>query len=254
MMRLALLILMLIGMSHAGDFDEPECMKMSIAFWEKVYTVYDQDDIIAHNPETFEIYQVIKKHRSLKVHRANIKRFRDSMESIDPDIRLRFQSGIKSRFSDGLKRHMKYRSIIVGELESQGLPLELQLLPHVESSYDPRARSRVGALGLWQIMPRTAWMYGGRRKNLHNVETATPIAVSILKHNYEETGSWPMALWAYNHGLAGVKKAMKSLGTDDVCIVIEQHSSKTFKFASKNFYAQFLAVKRIMDCMDKDSR
>ena len=67
-----------------------------------------------------------------------------------------------------------------------------------------------------------------------------------MRDNYESLGSWPLAITAYNHGDAGMRRAKRRLGTDDIVEIIEKYRSRTFGFASRNFYAQFLAARKIM--------
>lgn len=103
---------------------------------------------------------------------------------------------------------------IIAELERNELPLELTLLPVVESAYDPFAYSRSHASGLWQFIPMTGdrfglkqdWWYDGRRDPL----AATEAAISYLKYlnNYFE-GDWLLALAAYNSGEGTVRRAIE---------------------------------------------
>src|SRR5690606_12700006 len=61
-------------------------------------------------------------------------------------------------------------------------------------------------------------------------------------HNYEVTGSWPLAITAYNHGLAGMRRAVEQLGTKDIGEIAWNYRGRAFGFASRNFYAAFLAA------------
>jgi membrane-bound lytic murein transglycosylase D len=67
-------------------------------------------------------------------------------------------------------------------------------------------------------------------------------AARLLQENYEETRAWPLAITAYNHGAGGMKRAVKQLGTRDIGVIVDRYESRTFGFASKNFYAEFLAA------------
>jgi membrane-bound lytic murein transglycosylase D len=126
-----------------------------------------------------------------------------------------------------------------------GLPKELAALPHVESSFNTYAYSRVGAAGMWQFMRST----GRRFLRIDNTVDerldpykATEAAASFLEQNYSVLGSWPLALTAYNHGTAGMRRAKEQLNTDDIAIIVRKYDSKTFGFASRNFYVAFLAA------------
>jgi membrane-bound lytic murein transglycosylase D len=130
----------------------------------------------------------------------------------------------------------------------EGLPVELAYLPLVESSFNVRARSSVGAVGMWQFMPETG-------KKFMRVDTAvderldpmasTRAAARLLKENYRILGNWPLAITAYNHGTEGIFRGIKAVESDDLVDLIRGYQSPTFGFASRNFYAEFLAVVEI---------
>jgi membrane-bound lytic murein transglycosylase D len=66
-------------------------------------------------------------------------------------------------------------------------------------------------------------------------------AAKLLKFNYEQLDSWPLAITAYNHGANGMKRAKRRHG-DDIVKVIDNYRSRTFGFASKNFFCEFMAA------------
>jgi len=111
-------------------------------------------------------------------------------------------------------RAQRYMPYIVEELEKRGLPLELALLPIVESAYDPFAYSHGRAAGLWQIIPGTAkrfgirqnWWYDGRR----DVVDSTNGALSYLAHLHQlMDGDWLLAVASYNSGEGNVLRAIR---------------------------------------------
>jgi membrane-bound lytic murein transglycosylase D len=63
-----------------------------------------------------------------------------------------------------------------------------------------------------------------------------------LRANYERSRSWPLALTGYNHGIGGMERASRQLGTRDMATIIARYKSRSFGFASKNFYCEFLAA------------
>jgi membrane-bound lytic murein transglycosylase D len=159
--------------------------------------------------------------------------------------RLRFQLGQSDRFLAGLIRSGRWMPHILQTLKEQGLPEQLAALPHVESSFNPNAYSFVGAAGMWQFTRST----GKRFMRVDHVIDermdpflATVAAAQLLKHNYETTKSWPLALTAYNHGLSGMRRAIEKTGGTDVVKVLREYSGRSFKFASRNFYVAFLAA------------
>jgi membrane-bound lytic murein transglycosylase D len=164
------------------------------------------------------------------------------LEAIDD---IRFQLGQADRFREGLVRSGAWETHIAETLANLGLPAELAVLPHVESSFNPAAYSKVGAAGLWQFMRST----GRRYMRIDNAVDdrldpfrSTEAAAQLLAYNYRILGTWPLALTAYNHGAAGVRHAKDTLGTDDIVKIVRNYNGKTFGFASRNFYVSFLAA------------
>ncbi|MDX1516093.1 MAG: LysM peptidoglycan-binding domain-containing protein [Woeseiaceae bacterium] len=111
-------------------------------------------------------------------------------------------------------RAQRYMPYIVAELERRGLPLELALLPIVESAYDPFAYSHGRAAGLWQMIPGTArrfgvkqnWWYDGRR----DIVDSTRAALDYLEYLYElNDGDWLNAIASYNSGEGNVLRAVR---------------------------------------------
>jgi membrane-bound lytic murein transglycosylase D len=130
---------------------------------------------------------------------------------------------------------------------AEGLPLELTRLPLVESCFDVEAYSKVGAAGIWQFMPATGRLYAmdvndsvdERRDPI----ASTRAAARFLRHNYEALeDSWPLAITAYNHGPAGIRRAISATGTTDIGVIVGRYDGPAFGFASRNFYAEFLAA------------
>jgi membrane-bound lytic murein transglycosylase D len=167
---------------------------------------------------------------------------------------VRFQLGQSDRFRAGLVRAGAWEAHIGEVLANLGLPAEIAALPHVESSFDPYAYSKVGAAGLWQFMRST-----GRR--FLRIDAAvderldpyreTEAAAQLLSYNYRLLGSWPLAITAYNHGAEGVRRARDQLGTDDIVRIVRDYHSPSFGFASRNFYVSFLAALTIAQSPDK---
>jgi len=158
---------------------------------------------------------------------------------------VRFQLGQADRFREGIVRSGIWETHIAETFARMGLPPELAALPHVESSFTPTAYSKVGAAGLWQFMPGTARLYMRVDDVLDermDPFRATEAAGKLLLYNYRVLGSWPLAITAYNHGAAGMRRARDTLGTDDFAIIARQYKGRAFGFASRNFYPSFLAA------------
>lgn len=162
--------------------------------------------------------------------------------------RIRLQLGLSDRFEAGLRRSGRWRHHVEAEFARLGVPKELAALPHVESSYNPEARSHVGASGIWQFTRGT-----GRRfmqvdhvlDERNDPFLATTAAGKLLAYNYSITANWPMAITAYNHGLAGARRAMRQFGDNAYADILRNYKGRTFGFASRNFYVAFLAAKEV---------
>jgi len=161
---------------------------------------------------------------------------------------IRFQLGQANRFKEGLVRSGQWRPQIQKIFTTQGLPAELAALPHVESSFNPYAYSKVGAAGMWQFMRSTGRRFlriDGSVDERLDPYKSSQAAASFLEQNYSILGKWPLALTAYNHGPAGMRRAVDKLGTDDIAVIVRKYESRTFGFASRNFYLAFLAALEI---------
>jgi membrane-bound lytic murein transglycosylase D len=261
-------------------FVRPVELEPDIAFWRHIYTEVSTDGGVLHDPEQLQVvYEVMKfpadisqRERSRRIDEAKKKYSRilerlaagaDALSSEEQRVEalwpkntrrarfeqaaeeLRFQLGQSDRFREGLVRSGAYRDHIAATFAKAGLPRELAALPHVESSFNTYAYSKVGAAGMWQFMRST----GRRFLRIDSViderldpYRATDAAVKFLEQNYIVLGSWPLALTAYNHGTAGMRRAQEQLGTSDITTILRKYNSRSFGFASRNFYVAFLAA------------
>lgn len=105
------------------------------------------------------------------------------------------------------------RERLLATLKKLNAPSSLQVLPAVESTYDPYALSHAGALGLWQLMPRTARVLGvesnKKRNGRRNISISTAAAIRYLQKIHQRFNSWPLAIAAYNMGPYAVAKRLK---------------------------------------------
>ena len=168
----------------------------------------------------------------------------------NPEL-IRSQTGIREKCAEAIQRSGLYlpeiERIFVREF---GLPVELTRLPFIESSFDYRAYSSVGAAGIWQFMPKTGKQFLTINRLVD--ERRDPIIASYaaaryLQGGFEALGSWPLAITAYNHGRAGVARKVRDFGTSDIVKLIERPGDKPFGFASSNFYPEFLAALDVFD-------
>jgi len=282
---LALALLFAASAASAQDnFPQPPELQPDVDFWVSIFTAYSTDEGVLHdNRNLAVVYERLampgnlsRRDRNRRVDKrrkelqavlrtlASGKRTGLSSEearvlALWPDDvtnstlaaatkQIRFQQGLRDRFKSGLERAGRWRSFINQEFTALGVPIDMAALPHVESSYNPDARSHVGASGIWQFTRST-----GRRfmRVDHVVDerndpfAATRAAGRLLAYNFSITGNWPMAITAYNHGLAGVRRAMRQYGDTAYVDILRNYNGRTFGFASRNFYVAFLAARQV---------
>ncbi len=133
---------------------------------------------------------------------------------------------------------------VVSMLEERGMPVELALLPIVESEYRPYAKSNMGASGLWQLAALTGRLYGLKQDSYfdgrRDVTQATRAALGHLQYLYERfDNDWLLALAAYNAGHVRVEQAIKrnkQLGKPT------DYWSLSLPKETQNFVPKFLAL------------
>ena len=158
---------------------------------------------------------------------------------------VRGQRGLRNRFEEAIETSGMFMPGIERTLSEYGLPLEIRCLPFVESMFNYRARSKVGASGAWQFTASTGRAFLQMDEAVDarsDVLLAAAGAARKLRRDYESLEAWPLALTAYNHGAGGMARAVRRLGTRDIAVVVEKYKSRTFGFASRNFYAEFIAA------------
>lgn len=136
----------------------------------------------------------------------------------------KFTTSLRGDFSKSLTRMDKYASMITRKLDARDMPRELIYLAMIESNFNPTARSRVGAVGMWQFMSGTARSFGltvkGRTDERKDPNEATDAALQYLSALHNRFGSWYLAAAAYNSGEGAVSRALKKVtgktkGTDE---------------------------------------
>jgi membrane-bound lytic murein transglycosylase D len=159
--------------------------------------------------------------------------------------RMRFQLGMKERFLEALHDSAAYLPHMEEIFAKEDVPVELTRLPFVESSFNFRAFSKVGASGVWQFIRSTGKRYLRMDRAVDERRDpilATEAAAKLLRENYEALGSWYLAVTAYNHGRKGMMRAVRKMGTQDFTTILKKYSHPSFRFASRNFLMEFLAA------------
>lgn len=260
----------------ASVFPRPVELEPAIQFWVRVYTEVDTQSGFLHDAQHLGVV-----YTSLPLDRKEIEARRESIKAAlrvlasgkrtglsdeqerilalwpsdvsDQTLRVaadnvRWQLGQSNRFLAGLRRSGLYRDHIARVIRAKNLPPQLVVLPHVESSFNPGAYSSAAAAGMWQFTRAT----GQRFMRIDHIVDermdpyiAADAAMSLLEYNYRVLGTWPLALTAYNHGAGGIARAVRETGTTDIEKIVANYKGRAFGFASRNFYAQFLAVTEV---------
>lgn len=259
-------------------------IKPNVEFWTKVYTTYSTTQGILHDSENLHIiYEAIElpepggagtsKNNKKRIKNAKSK-YKKILEKLarNPSAsdseakriaamfgknanpatfrkaryKIRCQIGQKDRFREGVIRSGAYIKQIREVFRSYGLPEDLTYLPHVESSFNLKAYSKFGAAGIWQFVRDAGKRFmtvGYALDERWDPIRSSEAAAQLLKHSYEKFASWPLAITAYNHGIAGVLKAKWAKGGYES--IFNDYKSRRFRFASRNFYSEFLAARKV---------
>lgn len=258
-----------------NPFEPSPELRPMVEFWKKIYSQYTTRQVVIHDKDDLTIiYDVVDldnsgkkpvKERKRKIEAIlnrlsknggvptspeeeeialKLAHINDRNKYANAVDALRVQLGQADRFKLGLQRSGKYMNYIREVFRSHDLPEELTALPHVESSFNYKAYSSVGAAGIWQFMRGTGRLFmrvdytvDERRDPI----TSTDAAARLLRISHNQLGSWPLAITSYNHGINGMRRA-KELHGDDMAVIIRNYRSKSFGFASRNFYTEFLAA------------
>ncbi len=144
------------------------------------------------------------------------------------------------------RRGLRYLPTFLRLFEEAGLPRDLAYLPLVESGFNPWARSRAGAVGIWQFMRGTARKYGLRVDwwvdERRDPIRSTKAAIAYLKDLYTAFGRWDLALAAYNVGEGKVKRILQRTGGDNFWEVRRRLPRETRNYVPA-FFAVLLLIK-----------
>lgn len=163
-------------------------------------------------------------------------------DSVEKNLEY-FQYGIHERFQSYLDRFHHYQDLVEPVFRELGLPPELMYLSLVESGFNPRAFSRSRASGPWQFMKGTGRVYG-LDVDWYLDERRDPIKSTVaaahhLRDLYDQFGSWPLALGAYNAGSGKISRAIKKTGTRDFWTI---RRSRHIRRETKDYVPRFIAA------------
>jgi len=273
-------LLLLAFPALAANPDLPiEGLEQRVEFWKKIFTEYGANDLVIHDRFHVNlIYDVATDsdvQARLAAVRSALEEIRSNLETpenLSPaaqqiqaaiagqglqvsvevldklSANIHTQRGIKERFRDGVVRSGRYVERFREIVQRHGVPVELALLPLVESSFQ-NVRSNAGAVGIWQFTRSTGRLYmtvRGRIDDRLDPYKAADAAARLLRDNYRALGSWPLAITAYNHGRGGMLQAKEAHGAD-INAIINEYDGPLFGYASMNFYAEFLAAVQVYD-------
>lgn len=164
--------------------------------------------------------------------------------------RLRWQEGQRDIIHQGLLNSMAYEGYIKEYFRKFKIPSELMAIAFLESSFNLQAKSKVGASGIWQFMPRTARKVlpmSPQMDTRRNPVIASLGAMHLLRENYKIHKRWDLAITAYNSGhrhLFRAKKKLRRRGFRRISLetIFKHYRHRNIGFASKNFYPEFLAL------------
>ena len=197
LMKVCLLILLMHSswvLADSSILPVDSAVRVRVDFWKKVYTEITASQGFIHDSEDLSVIYETVTHRS-KSRRARTRQVRSRKREIKSVLRsiyrknltgltereaeimrkipdptrvkilemtrnIRYQRGLKDRYLVGLERSYRYLERIKKIFKEEGVPVELSYLPHVESSFNYKAYSKVGAAGIWQFMRGTARQFG----------------------------------------------------------------------------------------------
>jgi membrane-bound lytic murein transglycosylase D len=259
-----------VGVATEIQFPEPEALAPAVRFWAATFTQYGSRDVVIHDRlQPGLIYDVVRDVGSDDDPRvqAGIQAAVDRLEraarreplafalfapraaTLEPAARVRTQRGLREAFAQGLTAERLFRPGVRRALDAVGLPLDLAALPLIESSYHPGRVSSAGAVGLWQLTADVADRYvrvDGKVDERRDPGRASVAAAGYLRDLHDQFGSWPLAITAYNHGPTGMQRARTTVGSDDLGEIVQRYDGPGFGFASRNFYAEFLAARHVL--------
>lgn len=172
------------------------------------------------------------------------------MNEVNSELVRRHESKFAANsayFDRTITRSKPYMYHIANEVRKRNMPAEIALLPFIESAFVTKAKSHVGASGLWQFMPATGRHYGLEKTPLydgrHDVYAATDAALNYLQYLHGLFGDWSLALAAYNWGEGNVGRAVNRARAQGLEPIYE---NLRMPDETRNYVPKLLAVRNIV--------
>lgn len=173
------------------------------------------------------------------------------MDEVNPELVRRHESRFATNsayFNRTIERSKPYLYHITQEVEKRKMPAEIALLPFIESAFVTKAKSHVGASGLWQFMPATGRQYGLEQSpsydGRHDVYAATDAALNYLEYLHGMFGDWSLALAAYNWGEGNVSRAVRRTQAQGLPPTYENLRMPN---ETRNYVPKLLAVRNLVN-------
>ncbi len=264
-------------------------IRTNVRFWQNIYERYSLNEAVIHDSEDLsKVYEVIPlldstlpggkrlntetQKRARKKYAALLRKLSVSSPANREEIRIsslfsgknqkkrmaraaanvRSQKGQKERFRTGVLQSRNYIKEMKKIFRRYRMPEDLAYLPHVESSFNTRAYSKFGAAGIWQFTRTTGKQYLAITYSIDerlDPILATHAAAKYLQNSYRALGNWPLALTSYNYGTSGMVRALSEQGSYEN--IFTHYNKGHFKFASRNFYPEFLAALNVAKKLEK---
>ncbi len=205
--------------------------------------IVEVEEIETPAPEIISIWELLKKEASIKEYEID-------------DLTLYYMNQHLKNvdlFENYLNNSYYFIYYVIEELQRNNLPVELAFLPFIESSYDPFSISSSGAVGLWQIMPKTAELLGLKEnwwvEERHNPFKSTDAAIRYLDYLYKRFNKdIYLVLVAYNAGPTFTSKAIQKNSRRAANI---SYKDLSLSVQTRNYIPKFLALIELINNNEK---
>lgn len=163
---------------------------------------------------------------------------------------IRTQTGQRNSITYGISSFENYKPFIYKYIDVFRLPKEIMAISFLESSFNLKAHSKVDAVGIWQFMPFIGNLFMPKKDTFtdyrRNPAISTLAAFHLLKENKLILRRWDLAVTAYNSGPKHLKRAAiklkRKIKNASLGHILKNSKDPNIKFASKNFYSEFIAL------------